>query len=122
MWTCMRVAGEVGWRAREGHTWAPTSSWGYGNVSASADGLRERLTGLARRLELLICAEFLSAAIYTQWNDVESEANGPMGGGGATGLRIGTLLSEILVVMRRREHRLAASVHSRVGMMQTAFE
>eukprot|EP00928_Gymnodinium_smaydae_P082959 TRINITY_DN66221_c0_g1_i1.p1 TRINITY_DN66221_c0_g1~~TRINITY_DN66221_c0_g1_i1.p1 ORF type:complete len:346 (-),score=45.44 TRINITY_DN66221_c0_g1_i1:441-1337(-) len=60
----------------EGHEWKAHESWGYGNkVRRDVASYREDLHKLLERLLPTICGG-LSAAIYTQWNDVETEMNG----------------------------------------------
>eukprot|EP00434_Breviolum_minutum_P010623 symbB.v1.2.009372.t1/scaffold592.1/size209785/13 len=60
----------------EGHEWSPETSWAYGNVSLSAEDFAERLKSLGARLQELLCENWISAVVYTQWNDIEEEVNG----------------------------------------------
>jgi len=60
----------------EGHEWSPETSWAYGNVSTSTEEFHWKLLGLAQRLAKLLCENRVSAAVYTQWNDIEDEVNG----------------------------------------------
>eukprot|EP00929_Paragymnodinium_shiwhaense_P090916 TRINITY_DN50996_c0_g1_i1.p1 TRINITY_DN50996_c0_g1~~TRINITY_DN50996_c0_g1_i1.p1 ORF type:complete len:624 (-),score=76.99 TRINITY_DN50996_c0_g1_i1:344-2215(-) len=60
----------------DGHEFAPESSWAYGNVSHNKEELAAGLLSLADRLQTLLCESRVSAAVYTQWNDVETEVNG----------------------------------------------
>jgi len=60
-----------------GHLWEETArNWGYREFGGQA-GLREGYKNLIRRLRPLI-GEGLSAAVYTQTTDVETEVNGLM--------------------------------------------
>ncbi|MDP4285270.1 MAG: glycoside hydrolase family 2 TIM barrel-domain containing protein [Bacteroidota bacterium] len=59
----------------DGHTWQQ-KSWGYQSFQ-SRDSLFERYSSLINRLEELI-KKGLSAAVYTQTTDVETEVNGFM--------------------------------------------
>jgi hypothetical protein len=59
-----------------GHTWLDTTNWGYRSYT-SLDQLGAAYRDLVRRLRPMI-ADGLSAAIYTQTTDVESEVNGVM--------------------------------------------
>lgn len=58
------------------HEWTPETSWAYGDVSQTREEFRDALGGLVERLLPLVCQHRLSAAIYTQWSDVETEING----------------------------------------------
>ena len=60
----------------KGHFWKTDGNWGYVNMGDSA-ALLERYTGLMKRLRVLI-DEGLSAGVYTQTTDVETESNGLM--------------------------------------------
>ena len=60
----------------QGHFWKTDGNWGYVNMGDSA-ALLERYTGLMKRLRTLI-DEGLSAGVYTQTTDVETESNGLM--------------------------------------------
>jgi Concanavalin A-like lectin/glucanases superfamily/PA14 domain/Glycosyl hydrolases family 2, sugar binding domain/Glycosyl hydrolases family 2, TIM barrel domain/Glycosyl hydrolases family 2 len=59
-----------------GHTWAG-GGWGYA-VEPSADALTDHYVRMSERLRELRSCEGLSAAIYTQTTDVETELNGLM--------------------------------------------
>jgi concanavalin A-like lectin/glucanase superfamily protein/PA14 domain-containing protein/glycosyl hydrolase family 2 len=59
-----------------GHTWAG-GGWGYA-VEPDPDALTERYVEMSGRLRELQSCEGLSAAIYTQTTDVETELNGLM--------------------------------------------
>ena len=60
-----------------GHTWQDEKNWGYRSFD-SPETLSEAYVGLIERLRPLIAMNGLSAAIYTQTTDVESEVNGLM--------------------------------------------
>ena len=60
-----------------GHVWAPSSSWGYVMMTSPAD-LATHYTESMREIWRLHNLRGLSAAIYTQATDVESECNGLM--------------------------------------------
>eukprot|EP00928_Gymnodinium_smaydae_P056707 TRINITY_DN40033_c0_g1_i1.p1 TRINITY_DN40033_c0_g1~~TRINITY_DN40033_c0_g1_i1.p1 ORF type:complete len:825 (-),score=133.42 TRINITY_DN40033_c0_g1_i1:40-2514(-) len=74
----IRALGEYGGLGypRDDHEWAWQLSWGYGDVSRTQGKFREALASLLERLLPVICEDTLGAAIYTQWNDVETEING----------------------------------------------
>ncbi|HOD81796.1 MAG: Beta-glucuronidase [Planctomycetes bacterium ADurb.Bin126] len=59
----------------EGHSWAPKSAWGYRKI-ATPEALTREYVKLLVRTYQLIDDPGLSAAIYTQITDVESEVNG----------------------------------------------
>jgi hypothetical protein len=59
----------------EGHTWAQKGSWGYRNLR-SRDELTRRYEELLRGVWRLKDEKGLSAAVYTQITDVETEVNG----------------------------------------------
>jgi hypothetical protein len=61
----------------EGHTWTDQKNWGYRNLT-SREELTERYVNLIDRLRFLIGDPGLSAAVYTQVSDVETEVNGLM--------------------------------------------
>eukprot|EP00439_Symbiodinium_sp_Y106_P053143 s1271_g7.t1 len=63
--------------AVEGHGWSSYNSWGYGEkqVNRHWEVYATALEKLLLRLLPCIC-DGLGAAIYTQWNDVETEVNG----------------------------------------------
>jgi hypothetical protein len=60
----------------EGHTWSK-ESWGYQGMS-DAEELTDRYVSLLRKVHELKEKAGLSAAIYTQTTDVETECNGLM--------------------------------------------
>jgi len=60
----------------DGHEWSPENSWAYGEVSQTSAELSQALERLVSRLAILLCESRISAAVYTQWNDVETEVNG----------------------------------------------
>jgi len=60
----------------EGHTWTDKSNWGYQSFKNKQE-LASRYASLLEKLETLI-PKGLSAAVYTQTTDVESEVNGLM--------------------------------------------
>jgi len=60
----------------DGHTWAP-KHWGY-QGTAGRDDLTEKYVRLLRRTFRLRDKPGLSAAVYTQTTDVETECNGLM--------------------------------------------
>ncbi|MFG1705711.1 PA14 domain-containing protein [Nonomuraea sp. M3C6] len=72
------VIGEYGGLALPliGHTWAG-GGWGYA-VEPDPEALTTRFVGMTKELERLHACEQLSAAIYTQTTDVETEINGLM--------------------------------------------
>jgi PA14 domain/Glycosyl hydrolases family 2, sugar binding domain/Glycosyl hydrolases family 2, TIM barrel domain/Glycosyl hydrolases family 2 len=59
-----------------GHTWSG-GGWGYA-VEPDPDALTDRYVGMSERLMELQSCNGLSAAIYTQTTDVETELNGLM--------------------------------------------
>jgi hypothetical protein len=59
----------------KGHTWADEKNWGYRNLN-SREELTERYVELIDRLRFLVGDPGLSAAVYTQVSDVETEVNG----------------------------------------------
>ncbi|MEV6031078.1 PA14 domain-containing protein [Nonomuraea sp. NPDC052116] len=59
-----------------GHTWSG-GGWGYA-VEPDPEALTTRYVGMVKELERLHACEQLSAAIYTQTTDVETELNGLM--------------------------------------------
>jgi hypothetical protein len=71
-----RVLGEFGGLGLPivSHTWAEKEGWGYRNFESQAD-LQEAYLDLIGELRWLI-GEGLSAAVYTQITDVETEVNG----------------------------------------------
>jgi len=60
----------------DGHTWT-AETWGY-QGTADRKELTDRYCKLIRRLHMLTESPGLSAAVYTQTTDVESECNGLM--------------------------------------------
>ncbi|MDO4575877.1 MAG: glycoside hydrolase family 2 TIM barrel-domain containing protein [Planctomycetia bacterium] len=60
----------------KGHAWQDNGNWGYVNM-ADKDQLLARYSSLIARLRFLI-DEGLSAGVYTQTTDVETESNGLM--------------------------------------------
>ncbi|CAL1154425.1 unnamed protein product [Cladocopium goreaui] len=60
----------------EGHEWSPATSWAYGNVSMTSEDFAQRLLSLGARLQELLCENWISGVVYTQWNDIEEEVNG----------------------------------------------
>lgn len=58
-----------------GHTWTDKKNWGYRNVKDSAD-LTRKYERLMQRVYELKDKPGLSAAVYTQTTDVETEVNG----------------------------------------------
>ena len=58
----------------DGHTWT-SKSWGYQGVD-DQEALTERYLRLMRRVYMLMDNPGLSAAVYTQTTDVETECNG----------------------------------------------
>ncbi len=72
------VIGEYGGLALPliGHTWTG-GGWGYA-VEPDPKGLTDRYVGMVQELRRLHACENLSAAIYTQTTDVETEINGLM--------------------------------------------
>jgi beta-galactosidase/beta-glucuronidase len=70
------VLGEFGGlsAAAEGHLWQNDGNWGYRGVEELAD-MELHYTSLAKQVRPLI-PQGLSAAVYTQFTDVEGEING----------------------------------------------
>jgi len=60
-----------------GHTWQDEKNWGYRNLK-SGEALNEGYLRLLENLRFLIARPGLSAAVYTQLTDVETEVNGLM--------------------------------------------
>jgi len=60
-----------------GHTWQDEKNWGYRNLK-SREALNEGYLRLLENLRFLIARPGLSAAVYTQLTDVETEVNGLM--------------------------------------------
>jgi len=60
-----------------GHLWQSERNWGYRSYE-SADDLTNAYETLLRHLHRLIAEPGLSAAVYTQTSDVETEVNGLM--------------------------------------------
>jgi hypothetical protein len=60
-----------------GHEWNPQKSFNY-EMQSDAGHLNERYLGLIGRLPALMELGGLSAAVYTQLTDVETEVNGIM--------------------------------------------
>ena len=60
----------------DGHTWAQ-KHWGYRGTT-SRDDLTRKYVGLLRKVWALNLQKGLSAAVYTQTSDVETECNGLM--------------------------------------------
>jgi beta-galactosidase/beta-glucuronidase len=61
----------------EGHTWQPKKGWGYRTFKDAA-GLTDAYVDLIQGLRPLRSKPGLSAAVYTQTTDVETEVNGLM--------------------------------------------
>ncbi|RVX40518.1 glycosyl hydrolase family 2 [Nonomuraea polychroma] len=76
--TRANVIGEYGGLALPvvGHTWSG-GGWGYA-VEPNPEALTTRYVNMIKELERLHACERLSAAIYTQTTDVETEINGLM--------------------------------------------
>ena len=76
--TRANVIGEYGGLALPvvGHTWSG-GGWGYA-VEPDPEALTNRYVNMVEELERLHACEQLSAAIYTQTTDVETEINGLM--------------------------------------------
>src|SRR5579862_5554442 len=73
------VLGEFGGvgLAVEGHQWVKSNkNWGYNGLQKDADGLTKRYETLLRKTYGLVQDAGLSAAVYTQITDVETESNG----------------------------------------------
>ncbi len=73
--TVMGEYGGIGY-AIEGHLWKPDKNWGYIRFKSSEE-VTDTYIEYAEELKKLIKAG-ISAAIYTQTTDVESEVNGLM--------------------------------------------
>ncbi|HVL39626.1 MAG TPA: glycoside hydrolase family 2 TIM barrel-domain containing protein [Fimbriimonadaceae bacterium] len=58
-----------------GHTWLSENNWGYRSFT-SREALTDALVQNIRQLRPLIASPGLSAAVYTQTTDVETEVNG----------------------------------------------
>ncbi len=61
----------------EGHTWQSKKNWGYVTF-ANRDELTDKYVNLMHRLHPMIGDPGMSAAVYTQTTDVETEVNGLM--------------------------------------------
>jgi hypothetical protein len=61
----------------EGHTWQSKSNWGYRSFKTREE-LTDAYVGLMQRLHPQIGDPGMSAAVYTQTTDVETEVNGLM--------------------------------------------
>lgn len=61
----------------EGHTWQAKANWGYRSF-ADQKSLTDAYVDLFEQLHPMIASPGLSAAIYTQTTDVETEVNGLM--------------------------------------------
>ncbi|HKD36589.1 MAG TPA: hypothetical protein VKB78_07305, partial [Pirellulales bacterium] len=61
----------------EGHTWQSKSNWGYRSFN-NRDELTDAYVSLMHRLHPMIGDPGMSAAVYTQTTDVETEVNGLM--------------------------------------------
>jgi beta-galactosidase/beta-glucuronidase len=61
----------------EGHTWQSKSNWGYRSFK-TRDELTDAYVSLMHRLHPMIGEPGMSAAVYTQTTDVETEVNGLM--------------------------------------------
>ncbi len=61
----------------EGHTWQSKSNWGYRSFTNSAE-LTEAYLAIMKNVHLQIGSPGMSAAVYTQTTDVETEVNGLM--------------------------------------------
>jgi hypothetical protein len=73
------VVGEFGGlgHAVDGHLWRQSDdNWGYGAAYASAGEMNDRYDLLIRRMWRLRDTHGMSAGVYTQWTDVETEVNG----------------------------------------------
>eukprot|EP00930_Biecheleria_cincta_P003538 TRINITY_DN104477_c0_g1_i1.p1 TRINITY_DN104477_c0_g1~~TRINITY_DN104477_c0_g1_i1.p1 ORF type:complete len:712 (+),score=61.76 TRINITY_DN104477_c0_g1_i1:131-2137(+) len=75
----VRVLGEYGGLgyAIEGHEWSQHGAWSYGEKkpNRNREVFENNLMKLLERLVSLTCNR-LGGAIYTQWNDIETEMNG----------------------------------------------
>jgi hypothetical protein len=60
----------------EGHQWQKDKNWGYQGLQKSAEGVTRRYEQMLRKAWGLVEQEGLSAAVYTQIVDVETESNG----------------------------------------------
>jgi hypothetical protein len=75
------VLGEFGGigLAVEGHQWVKSArNWGYQGLQKTPEGLARRYETLLRKTYGLVKDAGLSAAVYTQTTDVETESNGLM--------------------------------------------
>jgi hypothetical protein len=61
----------------EGHAWTKSGNWGYQSYP-NRDKLSDGVVDLFRKLRPLVGSPGLSAAVYTQTTDVETESNGFM--------------------------------------------
>jgi hypothetical protein len=59
----------------EGHCWSSKRRWGY-RMEPDSQGLADAYSRLLRQISLLHDARGLSAAVFTQTTDVETECNG----------------------------------------------
>ena len=74
----VNVLGEFGGigMAAEGHLWAPDRNWGYVQYKSEEETTRQYVNYATKLKELI--PKGLSAAVYTQTTDVETEVNGIM--------------------------------------------
>jgi hypothetical protein len=73
------VVGEYGGlgHAVAGHLWRESDeNWGYGGAYRDRDEMNDRYDLLMKRAWRLRDSHAMSAAVYTQWTDVETEVNG----------------------------------------------
>jgi hypothetical protein len=59
----------------EGHSWSPNSHWGY-RMEPNGKALATSYSRLLRQISILHDVRGLSAAVFTQTTDVETECNG----------------------------------------------
>jgi hypothetical protein len=59
----------------EGHSWSPTRHWGY-RMEPDSQALAKSYSRLVRQISVLHDVRGLSAAVFTQTTDVETECNG----------------------------------------------
>ena len=68
--------GGIGFVA-DGHQWIKSDkNWGYSGLQKSSEGVTRRYEQLLRKTYDLVAQKGLSAAVYTQITDVETESNG----------------------------------------------
>ncbi len=107
----------------EGHTWQGKENWGYRNFP-DQESLTEAYVDLVDQLPSLI-ASGLSAAVYTQTTDVETEVNGLMTYDRAVmkiPVRTGVLTHQELWMTPRRHETLVPTSQKEAQTWKYTFE